>query len=698
MKNNLKMKKYILFFSIILGLPLATLYFFPNNESLNIEDQYNKTNMNLKTAAYWDLTGTPIDIDDSIPTKNWSYTASTYDWCSGSGTWYDPFLIENVTIDGQGTDTCLTILNSKTAYFVIRNCTISNSLDTSGNGGIKLLNVNNGILINNTCTLNRAGIYLYSNSDNNTILQNELKDNNWGVYLSVGCGANRISNNTIIDNDQYGIEIAFSSHGNNITNNIVKDNGWGINLEANAGIMIQESNDNIIFDNEIISNNQNGVYVYDDICYDNIIINNNISDNKKGIRMAFNVFGTIVTDNFIKDNTQYGIYISTYHPQGSDIYLNWFIDNGIQAYDNGPTNDWDNGIIGNFWSDYPGVDADDNGIGDAPYLIGGDYGGAQDNYPIWYDSPNIEILSPQPSEIFQTSAPPFNVSINDPNLDSMWYTLNNGMQKVLFTANESVNQGLWDALSDGPIIISFYANDSVGNVNSSSVTVIKDTGGPNIHITSPNQNDVFGYTAPAFNVEIKDTLLDTTWYTINGGVTKYIFTVNESLNSAAWDSALDGPVGITFFANDTLAHQNSASVSVIKERFLPIILIISPNYGAEFNTTAPNFIVEFDEANPVEMWYHINESLTKYTFTANGTINQAAWDALSEGELMLNFSIKDIAGNVVFDIVIITRTLPPTDGNGGPEIYSYPLILVITAIWIMSTIILISIKKNIKKK
>ena len=252
MKNNWKMKKFFLFFGMILVFTLAPFYNFHITERTSAEQVYKDTKINLKNAGYWDLTGSLIDIDDSNPTKNWSYTASTYDWCSGSGTWNDPYQIENVTIDGQETVSCLTILHSKTAYFVIRNCTVYNSLDTSGNGGIKLQNVNNGILINNTCTLNRAGIYLYSNSDNNTILQNELKDNNWGVYLSVGCGANRISNNTIIDNDQYGIEIAFSSHGNNITNNIVKDNGWGINLEANAGIMIQESNDNIIFDNEIM--------------------------------------------------------------------------------------------------------------------------------------------------------------------------------------------------------------------------------------------------------------------------------------------------------------------------------------------------------------------------------------------------------------------------------------------------------------
>ena len=313
MKNNRKMKKCFIFFSMILVLSLATFYNFHINESTNTEDVYKNNKINLETAGYWDLT-TPIVIDDSDINKNWSYTSSHYDWCSGSGTWNDPYLLENVTIDGQSTDTCLTILNSKTAYFVIRNCTVYNSLYTSGNGGIKLENVNNGILINNTCNLNWAGIYLYTNSDNNTILENELRDNLFGA-LARGCGGNKISNNTMINNYQYGIDISYGSNANNITNNIIQNNGWDNNLVANSGIMIHQSDDNIVSNNEITNNNQNGVYLYDDWCYDNVIINNNISENKKGIRMSFNVVGSIVTDNLIKDNTEYGILISTPHPK-----------------------------------------------------------------------------------------------------------------------------------------------------------------------------------------------------------------------------------------------------------------------------------------------------------------------------------------------------------------------------------------------
>ena len=688
-----------LFFSILNSR--FSKYIIANNNYLEFNE---KNQIQIKQSGFWNLTGSAISIDDSDPSKNWTYTASHYDWCSGSGKWADPYVIENVTINGQISSSYIEINNSD-AYFIIRNCSLYNSGSSSTKACINLYSVDNGKIINNNCVDNDSiGIYL-DECNNNTLSGNIIINNFYGIYLDecnnntlsgntaiynyIGINLNQSNNTTLlgntINNNTYGIGLIYSdnntlsgntannnycgiifgiSNENIISGNIVSNsNYYGIYLDNSSnntflgntinnsnyigiylvesdnntfsgntlnncndcGIYLGYSNNNTLLGNlmnfcgiylfgslvemashsiddtnlvnnkpvyyyvneiglessnfinagqiilincnkSIISglnlsystmgiylgysnnntlsgntanNNSYGMYLYESI--NNTLSGNTANNNSYGMSLFESINNTLsgnIADNnndngiflyrsdyntlsentansndngielfFSHDNTfsgndasnnnNYGIEFSVSNnntfsgntisnnfygicldsqSNNNKIFLNNFIDNEINAEDNGINNKWDDGFTGNYWDDYVGVDANDNGIGDTPYIVPGT-AGSQDNFPIWTVGDNIApvitLIFPLPDSIFGLVAPNYSISINELNLDTIWYTLDGGGTNYTITSlTGTFNQIAWEALSEGNVTIRFYANDSAGNISFIDVEVI----------------------------------------------------------------------------------------------------------------------------------------------------------------------------------------------------------------------------------
>ncbi|MCK4381994.1 MAG: right-handed parallel beta-helix repeat-containing protein [Candidatus Lokiarchaeota archaeon] len=208
-----------------------------------VDEGYYKKN--LKSSGYWNL-GFKIHIDN-----NWSETKSTYDWCSGSGVWSDPYVIENVTINSGNSGSCILIESSR-VYFRIKNCTVYNSgngFALNYEGGIKMVNVTKGAIINNIAIGNQVGIFSY-NCENNTILKNNANNNTLlGISLAQSI-SNFLSGNNA-NHNKYGIDLYFSDNntfsGNNASNNTY------------SGIILLESNNNTLSGNTANNNKWRGI-------------------------------------------------------------------------------------------------------------------------------------------------------------------------------------------------------------------------------------------------------------------------------------------------------------------------------------------------------------------------------------------------------------------------------------------------------
>ena len=227
--------------------------------------------------------------------------------CTGNGTYSDPYVIEDLVIDGEGSGSCILIENSN-EYFKIENCTVYNSeMPVSPPydfAGIRLYNTSTGQLIGNNCSIsnfygimvidshynnisgntlnnNIYGIDLHT-SDDNDISGNNATGNSSGMYIS-GCDDNTISGNTFNINTE-GMWLG-SSNYNNISGNIVNHN-------SGNGIYLQGGNDNNDILGNIINNNYYGIHIRNSD--NNEIMGNVINNNDEtGIILRESNYNTV---------------------------------------------------------------------------------------------------------------------------------------------------------------------------------------------------------------------------------------------------------------------------------------------------------------------------------------------------------------------------------------------------------------------
>ncbi|MBA7519507.1 hypothetical protein ES705_11586 [subsurface metagenome] len=272
------------------------------------------------------------------------------------------------------------------------------------------------------------------------------------------------------------------------------------------------------------------------------------------------------------------------------------------------------------------------------------------------DAPDILILNPLNNDFYSHNAPNFTVIIRDNYLHSMWYNLNN-TEKIMFSSNGTIDQDKWNLLDDGNVLIEFFANDTMGNLHSSSIIVIRDTIDPILIINQPKDNDLFGVEAPNFNIRAQDLHLDSLMYSLDGGlVYKRIFN-NASFDQNEWDKLSNGTTLILFYANDSASNEVYQSVSVFVKKYNPSIIINSPLSNQRFGTAIPTFNIWVNNSDDT-LWYSYDNGITKIIFTENGTL--LGWESLNDGYITITFFANDTAGNWnTTDVIIIKDTEDP---------------------------------------
>ncbi|MBA7522347.1 hypothetical protein ES705_14465 [subsurface metagenome] len=430
------------------------------------------------------------------------------------------FRIENCTLSGAGYGDVAGIFLQRVdnGKLLNNNCSFNN-----GHGIYLLDNCKNITIVGNEANNNEyCGIKMDVSCKNNNISQNIVNDNDeCGIFESMSRD-NNISRNIIEGNGYYGIYLEYSRNNVIFQNNVSEGNNYGIGLKGGDYNVIVEnnvsnngygitlkslSNSNTIYLNNFSGNCVNSQDFGTTNLWDNGTIGNYWDDydgfdcNGNGIgETPYIVAGSNESsqDNFpiwdVADTFKPLIYIS--RPIAMDIFgvnapafditideyiLNstWYmVMNGTDAVDFAGNTTFtylaNFSILQGIWEQF------ENGTLKIRFYANDSMGNM--NYTdiiVRKDiiKPKITILCPISDDVFMDEPPCFNFSIIEPNLDKVWYMLNNVTKKYFLLENGSTDMAidieLWDSLRESLINLTLYVNDTAGNIGFAKVVVYK---------------------------------------------------------------------------------------------------------------------------------------------------------------------------------------------------------------------------------
>ncbi|TFF63627.1 MAG: hypothetical protein EU521_00890 [Promethearchaeota archaeon] len=697
----------------------------------------------------------PLVIDEK---GNGNYTweeAILEEWCSGNGTKEEPYVIENIFVDGNDSEYCLIIRNSL-KYAQILNSTFQSTHGYSyKEAGLRIINTTNLGIRNNTFLDHYVGGIYCANSSNLNITYNKISNTDSYSLLLNKCIYINVSYNQLFNSNFIGAYLQYTNYSvilcnsfqnlegaiwlreSNCYNLISKNNIFAkeSSFEISLGISIRGNSIFNLIKNNFINFTRNGILVssQNNMVQSNILtwitltciriegLNNSINDNQiqghSGISLLSGSVSNKVFNNSISQSRTSGVYVQginntifnntifnnrkeketygirvDYIASNNTIYQNYLLNNSINIRAWNSSNYFSFNGTGNYWDDYHGKDVNDDGHGDTPYNITNhrDELQGQDQYPLFWDPPLIQINTPKHDSVFDENPPKCNFSVLEGTIDKYWYSLANFTHTPLSgSLNFTINESIWETLSDGAFTFTLFANDSKGYIGSDTIKIFKDIRAPSLKIQLPQNNDIFGLTPPNLSLELNEPNVDRFYYFLYNNISqtqKYnISTFPLVLNDSGWSLFFDGPLWLNVTVIDIAGNQNSTEVRILKDITKPQIIILKPSPNAKFGKNSPVFELNIIEPHLEEIWFTINRGSENYTFTEQNTIT--VWQWLDNGQYNITIYAQDAAGNIGVSKISLYKV-----SKQNPAISGYYILLIFILLGIFLRICLYKLR------
>ncbi len=622
----------------------------------------------------------PFFIDDSDPIHSWNYYKTNYGWCTGTGTLADPYVIDDISIGGGGSETCLEVRwTSPGTYWTIQNSYFADTGVSSA--GIYVGSSTNGDILSCIFYDCYFGISVEVNSHNMYIYNNTVTDGLWGINIQ-GSDNAELVDNTVLRCQNQGIAIEDSASCKIIGNTVNETTGKTIPADIEMGIWVAGSINIEVINNTCYNNDKDGIMIVE--C-DSATVSGNIANDNgdSGIRIL-DCDNCDIIENTVNDNTEFGIF--EHDNCINNIYQNntcntvWGFSPFVIDGTGGGDFTWAEAVDERDWCSGAGTFGD-------PYVIEALAvdGGTSENC--------IEIRNSNAYFIINGSI--FSNGIYGIKLDNTdnGQIINNTVKNCVsseiwleYSSDNKILKNIVDSSSNYAIYLEYsdqnnvslniitgnahciYEINSVNNIIENNVCNIDII----ITINSPTTMQLTGSLAPDFDISLSIIDPNTTWYSVDGGITNKTFTgLTGTIDQIEWNGQGAGLVTIRFYANNSMNQISFSDVIVQKDLSGPIITINSPSPNDIFNGTAPFFDVDISGPALDSYWYTIDGGLNNYTFTPpTGQINQGAWDLAIDGNVTIRFYANTSIGNLNYqEVTVIRDTRAPLITINSPSHY-----------------------------
>lgn len=287
-----------------------------------------------------------------------------------------------------------TIRTELMAIFMLEPCedvTVRGNEITPGEVAVEMWGWGHDVENNRISNFYGSGTGVYMIYTYNSVVQGNMFAD---VNVGDGIWMRHSSHNLIADNQlvgkpsdpehrSAGIHLMLESRNNVIRENRIEGLSRGIAIAYGSNSnLILESGASLTIKNATVITGKHGVsglHVEGDGALYITVSSNAVAESTTGIVLEWG--NNLVFENAVVE-CDTGLVVLE-EGIGNEIYQNDFVFNNVQAIDRGVTR-WSHGVlgqeeVGNYWSDYTGVDNDGDGIGDTAYHIGGS---VYDRFPL----------------------------------------------------------------------------------------------------------------------------------------------------------------------------------------------------------------------------------------------------------------------------------------------------------------------------